>query len=168
MSTSPNYRLIDFDYEPKTIFNILYKDKNLLDSEIGVFIAPEESVQQIRNLLNLPNIHHIIYFLIPPGKFSSIHLDSAKTENLYNAFATNLPLNNCDKVKMNWFSPLVDKVTIDQSIYPQVPSLPDHEVRYIDSVYYTQPVSVDILTWHNVINESSDYVYFCSLRFLND
>jgi hypothetical protein len=169
MNTSPNYKLTEFEYNPTALFDILFKDKDLLDKKTRVFRASESQVQEIATLLDIKNLQSVVFFIMPPNDNSAIHVDSPTTTvPSWNPMATNLPLINCNNVKMRWYKSIVDQDIMNYNVEPPVPTLSIDQVELIDSVYYTQPIQVQILQWHQVSNESNDYAYFCSLRFFKD
>jgi len=173
MNTLPNYKLTEFEYNPTALFDILYKEKDLLDKKTRVFRANKLQIKEIATLLDTKNLQSIIFFIMPPNDKSAIHLD-APTQDLraatipWNPMATNLPLVNCNNVKMSWYKSINNQFIMNYDVEPPVPTLSIDQAELIDSVYYTQPIQVQILEWHQVSNESSDFAYFCSLRFFKD
>ena len=170
MSSSPNYKLIDFDYEPMPIFDILYKDsKMVFGSTTRVFFASESQILEIQNLLNIKNINHILCFYMPPRGHSSIHSDHIKPQEEipFSSKAINLPLINSENVCMNWYNPLSDNIEKERNynVEPPAPTVTLNQVKLVESAYYTQPITVEILKWHSVHNNSDHPAYFCSLRF---
>lgn len=169
MNTLPNYKLTEFEYNPTALFDILSKDKDLLDKKTRVFRATELQVKEIATLLDIKNLQSIVFFIMPPNDNSAIHLDAPTTITVpWNPIATNLPLINCNNVKMSWYKSLVDQSIMNYDVEPPVPTLDINQAELIDFVYYTQPTQVQILEWHRVSNESTDFAYFCSLRFFKD
>jgi len=169
MNTSPNYKLTEFEYNPSALFDILYKEKDLLDKKTRVFRANELQIKEIATLLDIKNLQSVVFFILPPNNYSSIHVDSQSPATVpWNSMATNLPLINCNNVKMSWYKSIVDRFFTNYDVEPPVPTLNIDQAELIDSVYYTQPIQVQILQWHQVFNESNDFAYFCSLRFFKD
>jgi len=168
MNTLPNYKLTEFEYNPTALFDILYKDKDLLDKKTRVFRASEIQIKEIATLLGIKNLQSVVFFIMPPNDKSAIHLDAPTTTVPWNPIATNLPLVNCNNVKMSWYKSIVDQITMNYNVEPPAPTLNINQVELIDSAYYTQPIQVQILQWHQVSNESDEFAYFCSLRFFKD
>jgi DNA-binding transcriptional MerR regulator len=169
MNTLPNYKLTEFEYNPTALFDILYKEKDLLDKKTRVFRANELQIKEIATLLDIKNLQSVVFFIIPPNNYSSIHVDSHSPATVpWNSMATNLPLVNCNNVKMSWYKSIKNRFITNYDVEPPVPTLSIDQAELIDSIYYTQPIQVQILEWHQVSNESSDFAYFCSLRFFKD
>ena len=140
-------------------------------SEFGARSCTSEEVDKINAILNLKyTAYAMLYFNLPPNRFAQIHIyeNSLDQELKLFKFGLNLPLLNAHNTRMNWWEkkhPSIKdefKVGVANAKYK---ILELENANCIDSIFYTQPMLVDIYKYHNVENTSDKSVHFISLRF---
>ena len=161
-----NYIPVSFNYNNIEILNAI-NDYN----EFGARSCTTAEVDKINDILNLKyRAYAMLYFNLPPNRSAQIHIDedSLNEKTTLFKFALNLPLLNANKTKMNWWqkkSSLIKdeyKVGVANAKYK---ILELENAKCIDSVFYKQPMLVDIYDYHNVENTTDKPAHFISLRF---
>lgn len=157
-----------FDYDKNSILDIVSEIKHFHSKSCN-----RDMVEKINQVLQLKHrVKSILYFNIPPHVKSPIHID----ENLnlpppYNKFGLNLPLFNCDQIKMNWWQKKSPNIDDELMVNPYIKDAARHRklsyenATLVDSVFYSQPFIVNISDYHSVENLSNQSGYFVSLRF---
>ncbi len=167
--SNQNYIPLSFDYEKLVILKML----DFLPMTSIVMSCNRVITKKISTILgNELSIHTILYFRLPPGSTSIIHIDKNldSPETFRSIFALNLPLMNCNKTLMNWYAKNSLDLDADTFVGPNgtsTPSISTDKVTCIDNTYYNKPVIVKINDWHSVENQSTtDVAQFISLRFV--
>lgn len=166
--TDKNYIEINVDVDVTSILKIL-NSVHVVDTVVS---CNENVINSISKVLKneLP-LHSILYFEIPFKFKGIIHMDSNldDTTKFMPRFALNIPLQNCDKVKMTWYKKKTEDIlhTVFQGPSgTKTPTISGKKVTYKDSIYYTKSHLVKIDDWHSVENEADDSnAKFISVRF---
>ena len=121
------------------------------------------------NFSSLP-LEEVFFFCLPPGKKTLVHRD-VREGYVCPEFALNLPLQDSEKVLMSWYTnkgnqkKMPPNMTREEAAKYFITRAEMSADDTIDQIYYTQPHITNILTWHDVKNESTETAYFISLRF---
>jgi hypothetical protein len=161
-----NYTPISFNYDAMRIKNSLENN-----NATGPRVCNSTELRAINDILKLKYpIIEMLFFGMRPNITGPIHLDVLPNTTSPLIFALNLPLQNCNQIRMYWFDKK-DKASPDKfydgDVYDtKLVKLDREDAECVDHVDYTQPHIVKVNKFHCVENQDQlNPGYFISLRF---
>ena len=110
-----------------------------------------------------------LYFNLPPNFIGWIHQDNSPKNQNPVTFALNVPLDDCSRIYMNWFTKKENTESRTflgvTGTYNDIPLLDQENSIKTESVNYYCPLVVKVDDWHSVDNIGKLHSRFLSLRF---
>lgn len=165
-----NCQYVKFDYETNEIINLLPSIISINPKFAkNVYSCGPEFTKTIESILKLRDIDRILYFVMPVGHKSRIHIDMNTSTNLIQKFSLNLPLTSCDNVIMKWYDKKDNAVEgkILGSHMSSFPILEQADATLTTVGKLNTPMIANVDIWHNVENDCvvGKEEHFISIRF---
>ena len=105
----------------------------------------------------------LLFWKFLPDSELCIHKDGIPGQPIPREHAITIPIQNCDKLKINWYEDKDPALTKLGDFVVFRPEDPNQLVK-VHECYLTNPVLIRIDKWHNAKNEGDAPAYFISIR----